>query len=87
MNTEMAGLSKFFVNVTSRLSGEKWLEPHQGVLNQLWSADGAEKGALNNGAYYTPVGVDSTERLTAEARNQALAEKLWEWTESVLLKV
>jgi hypothetical protein len=25
--------------------------------------------------------------LTAEARNQALAEKLWEWTESVLLKV
>ena len=87
MNTEMAGLSKFFVNVTSRLSGEKWLEPHQGVLNQLWSAAGAGKRALKNGAYYTPVGVDSTERLTAEAKNQALAEKLWEWTENVLLKV
>jgi NAD(P)-dependent dehydrogenase (short-subunit alcohol dehydrogenase family) len=87
MNTEMAGLSKFFVNVTSRLSGENWLAPHQGVLNQLWCAVGAEKEALKNGGYYTPVGVDSTEKLTAEARDEVLAARLWDWTENVLLKV
>ncbi|KAI4715146.1 uncharacterized protein J4E92_002063 [Alternaria infectoria] len=86
MNTEMAGWSKTFVNVTSRMSGEKWLEPHEGVLNQLWCAAGAEKEALRNGGYYTPGGVDSTEKLTVEAKDQALAGGLWEWTEKLLLK-
>jgi NAD(P)-dependent dehydrogenase (short-subunit alcohol dehydrogenase family) len=87
MNTKMTGWSKTFVNVTSRLSGEKWLAPHQSVLNQLWCAAGAEKGALKNGGYYTPVGVDSTEKLTTEAKDEALAKRLWEWTEKVLLEV
>jgi NAD(P)-dependent dehydrogenase (short-subunit alcohol dehydrogenase family) len=86
MNTEMAGWSKIFVNVTSQISGEKWLAPHEGVLNQLWCAAGAEKGALRNGGYYTPGGVDSTEKLTVEARDEALAKRLWEWTEKVLVK-
>jgi NAD(P)-dependent dehydrogenase (short-subunit alcohol dehydrogenase family) len=86
MNTDMAGWSKIFVNVTSRISGEKWLAPHEGVLNQLWCAVGVEKGVLRNGGYYTPGGVDSTEKLTAEARDEALAERLWEWTEKVLVK-
>lgn len=86
MNTEMAGRSKTFVNVTSRISGEKWLEPHEGVLNQLWCAAGAQKGALRNGGYYTPGGVDSTEKLTAEARDEALSGRLWQWTEHRLLK-
>ncbi|KAG9191353.1 hypothetical protein G6011_09441 [Alternaria panax] len=53
--TDMAGLSRIFVNVTSQFSGEKWLEPHQGVLNQLWCAAGAEKGTLKNEGYYTPL--------------------------------
>ncbi|KAI4954018.1 hypothetical protein J4E91_001727 [Alternaria rosae] len=87
MNTEMASWSKTFVNVTSRMSGEKWLEPHEGVLNQLWCAAGAEKGVLRDGGYYTPGGVDSTEKLTAEARDEDLAGRLWKWTEKVLLKV
>jgi len=87
MNTDMAGWSKTFVNVTSRISGERWLEPHEGVLNQLWCAAGANKEALRNRGYYTPGGVDSTEKLTAEARDEDLAGRLWEWTEKVLLKV
>jgi NAD(P)-dependent dehydrogenase (short-subunit alcohol dehydrogenase family) len=87
MNTEMTGWSKPFVNITSRISGEKWLTPHEGALNQLWCAAGVEKGALRNGGYYTPVGVDSTEKLKGEAKDEALAGRLWEWTEKVLLKV
>jgi len=87
MNTEMAGWSKTFVNVTSRIPGERWLEPHEGVLNQLWCAAGANKEALRNGGYYTPGGIDSTEKLTAEARDEDLAGRLWKWTEEVLLRV
>jgi NAD(P)-dependent dehydrogenase (short-subunit alcohol dehydrogenase family) len=87
MNTEMTGWSKPFVNITSRISGEKWLTPHEGALNQLWCAAGVEKGALRNGGYYTPVGVDSTEKLKGEAKDEPLAGRLWEWTEKVLLKV
>jgi NAD(P)-dependent dehydrogenase (short-subunit alcohol dehydrogenase family) len=86
MNTEMNSASKLFVNVTSRVSGKKWLEPHQGVLSQLWCAAGAKKGQLRNGGFYKPVGVDFTDKATAETRDAELAGRLWEWTEMVLSK-
>ena len=86
MNTEMNGWSKLFVSVSARMSGTKWLEPHQGVLSQLWCAAGAKKGELRNGGFYRPVGVDWTEKATPEVRDIKLAEKLWEWTEKELVK-
>jgi NAD(P)-dependent dehydrogenase (short-subunit alcohol dehydrogenase family) len=86
MNTEMNGVSKLFVDVTSRMTGTTRLEPHQGVLNQLWCAARAKKGDLRNGGYYKPVGVDFTEKLAGEAGNVELAGRLWEWTEKVLEK-
>jgi NAD(P)-dependent dehydrogenase (short-subunit alcohol dehydrogenase family) len=86
MNTEMNGASKLFVNVTSRMSGTKWLEPHQGVLSQLWCAAGAKKGQLRNGGFYKPVGVDFTDKATVETRDPELAGRLWDWTEKVLSK-
>jgi NAD(P)-dependent dehydrogenase (short-subunit alcohol dehydrogenase family) len=86
MNTEMNSVSKLFVNITTRMTGTNWLEPHQGVLNQLWCAVGAKKGQLRNGGFYKPVGVDFTEKLVGEASNADLAGRLWEWTEKVLSK-
>lgn len=86
MNTEMKGFNKRFVDVTSWLGGVKKLEPHEGVLNQLWCAAGAKKGTLKNGGFYRPVGQDSWDKLTREARDKELAARLWEWTEGVLAK-
>jgi NAD(P)-dependent dehydrogenase (short-subunit alcohol dehydrogenase family) len=86
MNTEMNGVSKLFVDITTRMTGTKWLEPHQGALNQLWCAVGAKKGQLRNGGFYKPVGVDFTEKMVGEAGNAELAGRLWEWTEKVLSK-
>lgn len=86
MNTEMDILNKTFVSFTTWLGGVKKLEPHQGVLNQLWCAVGAKKEDLRNGGFYRPVGEDSSDKLTKEARDEELAKKLWEWTESTLTK-
>lgn len=55
----------------------------QGALNQLWAAAGAERSALINGAYYTPIGV--VEQLDEVAQSQEFATKLWDWTNEVLL--
>ncbi|KAF2993678.1 hypothetical protein E8E13_001171 [Curvularia kusanoi] len=54
-----------------------------GALTQTWAATvGREK--LENGAYYTPVGVKS--KGGKWARDQGLRKKLWEWTEAELNK-
>lgn len=86
MNIEMDWFNKTFVSVTSRMSGVPKLEPHQGVLNQLWCAAGAKKEDLRNGGFYRPVGVDCWEKLTKEGKDEVLAKQLWEWTEGVLEK-
>jgi hypothetical protein len=39
---------------------------------------------VKNGEYYTPVGVVGWGRGTANARNDELAKKVWEWTEAEL---
>ncbi|KAF1837795.1 NAD(P)-binding protein [Decorospora gaudefroyi] len=80
------GLNKTFVSVTSRMSGTKWLQAHEGILNQLWCAAGAKKGELRNGGFYMPVGVNCTDQLTIEAKDGVLAERLWEWAGKVLSK-
>jgi NAD(P)-dependent dehydrogenase (short-subunit alcohol dehydrogenase family) len=58
----------------------------QGSFNQLWAAT-VEKGKLENGAYYKPVGSKAGgSYMTGYARDEALADKLWDWTEAELAK-
>lgn len=53
----------------------------QGARNQLW-ASVAGKGALVNGAYYTPVGVKTDG--TKFAQSEEWSERLWRWSEKTL---
>ncbi|KAI9834108.1 MAG: hypothetical protein M1826_005219 [Phylliscum demangeonii] len=55
-----------------------------GARNQLWAAAGAPRAALVNGAYYTPVG--QRNKGSRWAQDEALAERLWVWTEEELGK-
>lgn len=54
-----------------------------GSLNQTWAAV-ADKSALTNGGFYTPVG--SLSGGSSKAKDAGLAKKLWEWTEAELQK-
>ncbi|GES64931.1 ab-hydrolase associated lipase [Aspergillus terreus] len=54
----------------------------EGVLNSLWAAT-VRREALVNGAYYVPVG-KLPKKLDAAAQDEALAARLWEWTEEAL---
>jgi NAD(P)-dependent dehydrogenase (short-subunit alcohol dehydrogenase family) len=82
----LQGFHGVFTRVSCWLGGVEILEPHQGVLNQLWCAAGAKKGELRNGGFYRPVGIDSTADLKGEGASVELAVKLWEWTDGVLDK-
>lgn len=62
------------------------LTPEQGSHSQLWCAAGGKRSDMVNGAYYMPVGVMSNGTFDAAARDQALAKKLWDWTDDVLSK-
>ncbi|GIJ82681.1 hypothetical protein Asppvi_001192 [Aspergillus pseudoviridinutans] len=59
----------------------KVVKPAEGAYTQLWAAT-APKEELVNGQYYEPVGVPG--ELDRVARDDALAERLWEWTEEEL---
>lgn len=52
--------------------------PETGAKNQLWASTSAD---VKSGAYYVPVGDLDSARLSAKARNDELARKLWEWSE------
>jgi hypothetical protein len=51
----------------------------EGVKNQLWASVSPE---AKSGVYYTPVGYAKTPE--ANARDEGLAKRLWEWTEKEL---
>lgn len=53
-----------------------------GALNQLWAGAGAKKEEIQNGNYYTPVGVLKSGN--SWAKNKEYGRKLWEWTEKEL---
>lgn len=56
----------------------------EGAENTVWAATVEEK-ELVNGGLYDPVGKRVPEgELTAAARDEALAKRLWEWTEAEL---
>lgn len=52
--------------------------PPDGAFNQLWAAT-APKDQVASGSYYLPVGKISGG--SSYARNEELADRLWEWTE------
>lgn len=54
-----------------------------GALNQLWAA-GADRELLENGAYYTPIGV--IRRNNQYVVDVALGKKLWDWTDAEVRK-
>ncbi|KAL4783694.1 retinol dehydrogenase 11 [Aspergillus varians] len=57
--------------------------PEEGAHNQLWAAT-TSKEKLENGKFYEPVGVLST-KLDAASKDEALAKRLWEWTDEALV--
>lgn len=80
-------LNRWFIYVSQWIIGVKLLEPDQGAWNQVWAAAAAKKHELNNGEFYTPVGVNGWKSvLDSTARDPKLAAKLWTWTEGVLDK-
>jgi len=54
-----------------------------GAKNQLWAAT-APKAEVATSHYWKPVGIKSGG--SGQARNEAMAEKLWEWTEGEFKK-
>ncbi|KAF2428849.1 NAD(P)-binding protein [Tothia fuscella] len=76
-------LFKYSIGVVSKFafSGLK-----QGTFNSLWACT-AEKDKLENGAYYKPVGLKSAgSPMTGYARDEKLADQLWDWTEEEFKK-
>lgn len=55
----------------------------QGVLNQLWGAT-APKGDIQSGEMYFPVADLTGGQRGAYVKDDALAKKLWDWTEKEL---
>ncbi|KAK9318795.1 hypothetical protein V1517DRAFT_334576 [Lipomyces orientalis] len=81
------GLSKSIRAESMVMSWMSWLmssmykSPEEGVYNTLWAAT-TPRGELTTGGYYEPVG-----KKTAGAKacsDEALADKLWDWTEEEL---
>ena len=54
----------------------------QGALTQIWAATW-NRGEVENGAYYTPVGKKNPGAKLS--RDVELAKRLWDWTENELL--
>lgn len=82
----LSGFNKMLNDVGNWMNGITPVDPHQGVLNQLWCAAGAPREVLENGGFYKPVGVAFTEKLPPLAQDGVLAKNLWEWTDEILIK-
>ncbi|KAK0620814.1 hypothetical protein B0T14DRAFT_481902 [Immersiella caudata] len=69
----------------TRLAGIMGILPNatDGARNQLWAAVGDKSGGrLRSGEYYEPVGVAGG--ASDDARDDGLADALWEWTQNEL---
>ncbi|KPM36632.1 hypothetical protein AK830_g9925 [Neonectria ditissima] len=68
-------LAKVFVKV-----GSVFLVPvEQGAKNQLWASVSKD---VKSGEYYEPVGIGAL--VSDDGNNDAMAQKLWDWTEKEL---
>ncbi|CAI6088318.1 unnamed protein product [Clonostachys chloroleuca] len=77
-----SALAKFYSYGRHWLRGESILSPHQGSLNSLWVAAGAERNNLVNGAYYEPIGV--LRKPDGLPSSEEFAKRVWTWTDGVL---
>ncbi|CAH0051976.1 unnamed protein product [Clonostachys solani] len=75
-------LAKLYSYGRHWLRGESILSPHEGSLNSLWVAAGAERNNLVNGAYYEPVGV--LRKPDGLASSEEFTKRVWTWTNGVL---
>lgn len=75
-----------FLYFANFIQGVSILTPEEGALNQLWTAAGASRNDLVNGAYYKPVGVLSNSDVNKDktAKSEEIANKLWNWTSEIL---
>lgn len=67
-----------FIAVTS---AGKWGDEKEMAWNSCWGATGKREG-IENGGFYTPVGVRG--KKVRKNEDMVLAGKLWEWTEKEL---
>lgn len=82
--TDLVGSQKFLQRAFIQASQfGTLLKPEEGALNQVWAAT-ADREKIENGSYYEPVGKLSQEWLGKTAKDDALAKRLWEWTEEEL---
>ena len=71
-------LTRLFIYVTT--TGQR-IPAEQCALNEQWAAT-CPKDRLVSGSFYEPVGEKG--RLNGEAKNDALAEDLYTWTQKEL---
>ena len=82
--TGLVGASSFIDRMTIYVAQfGKPLEPHEGAYCQIWAAT-VPKEKIENGMYYEPVGIPSYSALDRTAKDDRLAERLWEWTEEAI---
>lgn len=63
-----------------------FLSQQRGAHTQLWAAASARKADLQNGGYYSPVGILRDDEGNRKARDQGSCAALWEWTEAEIAK-
>lgn len=78
INRSKAGGAKWLSLLIRNIVGWVGLSVEDGAKTQLWCA----AAAVQNGAYYEPIGVQKPG--SKFAQDEALREKLWEWTEKEL---
>ncbi|KAI1210801.1 oxidoreductase [Annulohypoxylon truncatum] len=83
----LPNMRKVLVYAANWLMGVGVVDGKKGRLSQLWAAAGASRNELVSGAYYTPVGILSNDKLDNFAKSEELAHELWLYTENALSKV
>lgn len=58
-------------------------KPEEGTHNQLWAST-VDKEKIQSGQYYVPVGTVPKCNVSKLTKDDALALKLWDWTEKAL---
>jgi len=79
--SELGFRKKLLVYVPNYLMGIDILPIEKGPYSQLWCC-GAKRELLTAGAYYKPIGLETS--LVKKAMDEKSANKLWDWTEEVL---
>ncbi|OQV02161.1 hypothetical protein CLAIMM_07401 [Cladophialophora immunda] len=77
-----AGVSFLTALPVRLMAAGHWTSVEEGPYNQTWAATTAKQG-LEDGAYYVPIATKGVLE-TPAAKDDALADKLWEWTEKEL---